>query len=449
MKKTSNRAIAVVLLIALVLFGTGVYIYRYSEHGNEWALYFYRSNSGSSGTITDRNGATLASFSPAGNYYSEDKNTRAACFHILGDYNGRTGAGILDTLSSGIKEYDIFTGTTEAKHYDFSLTLDAELSKVCLGAMGDYRGCVLISNYKTGEILALVSTPTIDPLDTVEEPEEGTYVNKCLCGTYTPGSVFKLITTAAAIETVPNIYDRTFWCENEYDVAGVTITCMGPHYTTDINTALSNSCNCAFAQIALAVGQDNMKKYVSDYGLTSSYELGGITTAAGNFETAYMGDPELAWAGIGQWTDLVCPYALLRFIQAVGNGGTLVEPYLVEGDGSSGETALVRADTAATLKSMMAFNVTDHYGQENFEGLKLCAKTGTAEVGDGTNNAWFAGFLDDAEHPYAFVVVVEDGGYGITSAGGVANTVLQYAVTRSDLAVKHEITAAEENPENG
>ena len=78
----------------------------------------------------------------------------------------------------------------------------------------------------------------------------------------------------------------------------------------------------------------------------------------------------------------------------------------------------------------MSYNVQAHYGAWNFPGLNICAKTGTAEVGDGTSHAWFTGFLLDDAHPYAFVVLVENGGGGLGVAGPVANAVLQEAVTR-------------------
>lgn len=429
MKKITNRAISVVILIALVLFGMGAYVLRFANDGSRWALSFYRANSGSTGVITDRNGIVLADFSPAGSCYAEDAATRKACFHILGDYEGRTGSGLLDIFSEDVKDYDIFTGTTHAENYNFTLTLDSSLNVSAYKSMGNYRGCVLISNWKTGEMLCILSSPTIDPLESVEDPEPGTYMNKGLSSAFIPGSIFKLVTTAAAIEDVPGIFDKSFWCENECEIAGVTITCLGPHYTTDIYSALANSCNCAFADISVMVGQNSLKRHVAEYGFTEPHELNGLRTAAGNFETEYMGDPELAWAGIGQWTDQVNPFAMLRFVQAVANHGTLIEPYVI--DGTEPRTLeLVRKDTADKLREMMAFNVAEHYGPENFPGLDICAKTGTGEVGDGTNNAWIAGFLDDAKHPYAFVVLVEDGGFGITSAGGVANMVLQDAVAK-------------------
>ena len=91
---------------------------------------------------------------------------------------------------------------------------------------------------------------------------------------------------------------------------------------------------------------------------------------------------------------------------------------------------IIEPKTAASIKKMMANNVEEHYdGDYEFPGLPLCAKTGTAEVaGQDQPNSWFVGFLDDDEHPYAFVVLIEEGGYGIDAAGSVANQVLQYAV---------------------
>jgi len=87
---------------------------------------------------------------------------------------------------------------------------------------------------------------------------------------------------------------------------------------------------------------------------------------------------------------------------------------------------MLDASTASTLKDMMANNVKSNYGSGSFPGLDICAKSGTAEVGGSKKpNAWFVGFLKDPENPYAFAVLVENGGYGSSVAGAVANTVLQ------------------------
>ena len=153
----------------------------------------------------------------------------------------------------------------------------------------------------------------------------------------------------------------------------------------------------------------------------------GIETKAGSFEKAATLSADLAWSGIGQYTDLVNPYAMLRYVGAIANGGTATEGVLLKGERGR-ESALLSADTAEKMAEMMNYTVVYGYGAENFPGLRLCAKSGTAETGDGTSHAWFTGFLDDEEHPYAFCIVMEEAGSGLRHAGAAANTLLQAAV---------------------
>ena len=90
---------------------------------------------------------------------------------------------------------------------------------------------------------------------------------------------------------------------------------------------------------------------------------------------------------------------------------------------------LMLPQTAETVKELLRYNVTSYYGDWRFPDLAVCAKSGTAEIAEGdTPHAWFTGFLDDPEHPYAFAVFVENGGWGVSVAGAVANEVLQQAV---------------------
>ena len=433
MKKITNRALSVLLIAALVIVGMTVYVLRYIDNGKSWAMTFSRANSGVSGTITDRSGEVLAVFDETRSAYAEDALTRAACYHITGDYWGRSGSGVLSVYWDDMQSFSLLTGTTHAESAELRLTVDAALCRTAyaslLGQNG--MGAVMVMNYRTGEVLCMVSAPSVDPLENNAEPPEGAFINRCLSSVFTPGSVFKLVTAAAAIETVPNMDTRQFYCENEYTIAGVDIHCTGPHYTQTFEQALANSCNIAFAQIAVKVGQANMIEHVRAYGFLDRHELSGMRSAAGNYPLDFVGDPELAWSGIGQSTDLVNPYALLRYVAAIANHGVLVEPHLLMTDEPAAQTRLVEADTADRLAAMMNYCFVSHYEPENlFPGLNLCAKTGTAELGDGTSHAWFAGFIPDDAHPYAFVVLVERGGSGLRVAGPVANRVLQEAMKR-------------------
>lgn len=431
MKKITTRAASVLLLAMLVIMGMNVYILRYIDQGRSWALTFARLNTESTGTILDRNGELLAYFDANRNEYSSDQTTRIANYHVTGDYWGRTSTGVLSAFWSEMQGYSLLTGTTHNENSVLNLAIDAQLNRVAYYAIHDQKAAVMMMNYRTGEVMVMVSTPAVDPADPNEIPADGAYINRCLSASFAPGSVFKLVTAAAAIESIPNIFERTFYCEGEYEVAGVPITCINPHYTQTFEQALSNSCNVAFSQIAIKVGQDTLVKYVRDFGFLDRQSLNGIKTAAGRFPTEFVGDPELGWAGVGQSTDMVCPYTMLRFVAAIGNDGVLCEPTLLLNGEDPVRSRFVEASTAARLGEMMNYNVVSHYGgDEVFPGLRLCAKTGTAERGDGTNNSWFAGFLDDDAHPYAFVVMVEGGSFGITSAAPIANTLLQAAVKK-------------------
>ena len=173
-----------------------------------------------------------------------------------------------------------------------------------------------------------------------------------------------------------------------------------------------------------------MVNHVRAYGFLDPHSLDGIPTAAGSYPLDFVGDPETAWSGIGQSTDLICPYSMLRFVAAIANDGILVEPKLIDDGKPAEQSLLVNPDTAKTMQELMRNNVIQTYGDNRFPGLEVCGKTGTAEVGDGTDHAWFTGFLKDEEHPYAFIVFVERGGGGLSVATPIANTVLQAAMRR-------------------
>ena len=276
----------------------------------------------------------------------------------------------------------------------------------------------------------MVSAPSVDPLDTTGEQRDGAFINRCISASFTPGSIFKLVTAAAAIERLSDLDSRRWYCEDEYKIAGVPFRCVADHYTQDFEQALANSCNVAFAQIAVALGQNTMIDYVRRYGFLDNHSIDGITTAKGSYPLEFVGDPETGWSGIGQSTDLICPYSMLRFVAAIANDGMLIEPKLIDDGKPPEKTMLVNPETAKTMQRLMRNNVVQVYGDNRFPGLTVCGKTGTAEVGDGTDHAWFTGFLQDEEHPYAFIAFVEHGGGGLSVAVPVANTVLQAAVRR-------------------
>ena len=146
-------------------------------------------------------------------------------------------------------------------------------------------------------------------------------------------------------------------------------------------------------------------------------------------------DQEIAWAGIGQHHDTVNPCRYMTFLGAIAGGGEAAQPYIVESAGrklfgshraSRTSTGRIMAkETAEAIAELLRNNVENQYGDENFPGLTVCAKTGTAEVGGGKEpNATFAGFCSDRKYPLAFMVVVEDAGSGSKTCIPIMSEVL-------------------------
>lgn len=172
---------------------------------------------------------------------------------------------------------------------------------------------MLVSNYKTGEVLCMVSGPSIDPAVDGDVPD-GAYINRCINGSFTPGSIYKLITSAAALENIKDIDSRRFSCAGSLDVNWRERQVHGRARQQTFEDALANSCNCAFAQISLELGADTIESYAKKLGFLDSQSLSGIPTMAGSFTKGASGSANLAWSGIGQYEDLICPvlHAALR-----------------------------------------------------------------------------------------------------------------------------------------
>lgn len=429
MKKVKNRSASVLIIALLCICGLLVYCGRYITDGSDWVAFasgigLYADSTGG-GKIYDRDGVLLAD--AAGRNYSSDKTTRLANYHLLGDYEGRTGSGILTWLGDDLLGYDLISGSYQLTTPQLQLTVDTDLNNAAYAALAGRPGSVQIMNYKTGEIICQVSSPVIDP-DNPSVIPDGAYINRAISATFTPGSVYKIVTMTAALNEIKDIYQREFYCGGSVNIQGIPVNCTGTHGTQDIQHAFANSCNCAFAEIAQLVGADNMAKYSKKLGMTTSHELNGIPTSAGNYQTYPDGSVDLSWSAIGQATNLTCPFSMLRLVGAIANNGTLVVPTLIPYERKAETEKLMDADTAKQLKEYMLYNVEHTYGRSSFPNLNIGAKTGTAEVGDGTDHAWFVGFLNDDAHPYAFVVQVEKGGGGLSVAGSIANKVLQTAV---------------------
>ena len=143
---------------------------------------------------------------------------------------------------------------------------------------------------------------------------DGVYLNRFLSGTFPPGSVYKTVVLSAAIERMPDLFDRTWTCTGSTQVGDGAITCPRAHGEQDISSALANSCNGVFALLAGELGEDVLEEYTVRAGLTSSYRVSGLNTAAGSFDFDGLTANELGWAGVGQYNDLANPCALMVYM---------------------------------------------------------------------------------------------------------------------------------------
>ena len=451
MNRVASRSAIAVLLALLLVAGMGFFVAEYVTEAGEWVMFpgsphVYSGGNIGCGTVVDKDGVILLDMEGERTYASSEM-LRKATIHWLGDRYGSISAPALPSHAADLAGYDLVNGV-----YAYGdaagvakLTISAQAQIVALNALGDKKGTVAVYNYETGEILCAVTTPNYDP-DNVPDIEgdesgryEGVYVNRFTQSTYIPGSIFKIVTLAAALEEYPDARQMTFHCSGVLEMEGGKITCEGVHGTQDLKEAFRNSCNCAFAELAVKIGGEKMEAYVKQFGVNQVITFDGIETAEGNYQADGAADIDVGWSGVGQYNDQINPCAFLSFVGAVAGGGEGRVPYVVENvKVGSNRTYTARPGTndagisdktARTIAEFMRNNVENKYGDSYFPGLTVCAKTGTAEVGgEKRPNAMLAGFVADSNYPLAFIVCVEDGGYGAQVCLPIASQVISACV---------------------
>lgn len=447
MNRVIGRSTILWLLIIALTVGMVFFILEFLFRSDDWVLsegspHVYTDYSNVCGTITDRDG-TLLLDTADGRVYNSDELIRSSIIHWLGDRQGNIYAPTMSYFAEKLTNYNVVNGLYVYGNDGgtVKMTLSAEVQKAALEAMGEYKGTIAVYNYKTGEILCAVTTPTYDPNNVpdiagdTDGTWEGAYVNRFLKSTYIPGSIFKIVTAAAAIETIDDIFEQTFTCKGETEYGIDKVTCLAKHGIQSFEEAFLNSCNCAFAAIADQMGGETLQHYAEAMGISDTLSFDGVTTVPGSIQVEGEADVMVAWSAIGQHKDQINVCQFMTMVGAIANGGSGVKPYIISSiDGGgwgnySAETTtmdrIISTETAKILQSMMRNNVENYYGDENFPGLTVCAKSGTAEVGGELEpNAMFAGFVADEEYPLAFVVVVENAGSGRKTCVPILSEVL-------------------------
>ncbi len=440
MRKTRSRSTMVLIIALLAIVGLCVFIVKIFLNAGQWIQHSYNGHlagSGglsSAGEIFDRSGNTLAYSQDGERLYNSDYTTRLSTLHVVGDDSLNISSAIQSSYRSQLIGFNYLWGlglpSSLKAGGNITLTIDSSACNAAYNALGEHNGAVVVYNYKTGEVLCSVSTPTYDPMDPPEITEDneneydGVYVDKVLAGLYAPGSTFKIITAAAALENIPDIENETFTCNGSTNIGGNEITCMHIHGELTMKEGLAQSCNVVFSELAARLGKDKMTAMAEKLGFNSSVIVNSTETARQVYNVSKADENGLGWSGIGQYTVEANPMQMAIMCSAIANGGTAVLPNEIKSgvmEINGGTKDMIDSDLAAKLDEYMRYDVTSYYGDSLFPSLTVCAKTGTAEVGENKEpHAWMVGYSQDEDAPLAFAVIVENGGYGFSTAGPVA-----------------------------
>ena len=412
------------------------------------------------GAVLDTRGVVLASTFGEERVYHSDERVRRATVHVLGDRDGNVANGVESFMSYYLYGFDQPFGEevrsvlygTGRRGSDVCLTVDSALSANILGWFpADKKGAVIVMNYRTGAVLAECSFPNFDPADvtvSVKTDPGQPFFNRAVQGMYAPGSTFKIITLTAMLENFPDALDRRYLCDGQLTVGGHLITDAGTdlerqvvtrHGDLGLERAFRVSCNNTFARAALELSDRRLRAEAEKFGYNYNFLFRDMVVENSSYPSDNRTDREVAMTGIGQSALLCTPMQVLLSACAAANDGAVMEPRLLQSvvapDGKetvSFTSAVFRRvmdeATARTVREQMYQAVVSGTGtRAAVPGHRICGKTGSAEIdGRENTNAWFVGFIDEENAPYAVVVLVEDAGGGGSVAAPVAGQIFRY-----------------------
>ena len=356
------------------------------------------------------------------------------------------------------------------------LTIDLEVQRAAEEALRDHNGALIAMDPRNGRILAMVSKPSFDPdlfassispeewKDLVENPAHPLQ-NKGIQGQYPPGSIFKIVTAIAGLESGVITPSTTFNCAGAFPYGNREFRCWkeGGHGPISLRRAIVESCDIYFYQAALKIGVDTIAHYAREFGLGRKtgialpYEKAGIVPSS-SWKKRRLGIPwytgETLPLSVGQGYLNVTPLQQVTFMSAVANGGRLYLPQVVERvENMYGKVlkeflpvetgrASVSAETLHFIQDALTGAVNEPHGTgapAALRDIKVAGKTGTAQVikmaQDAKrgvsipqrfrDHAWFAAYAPVKDPRIAVIVLVEHGGFGASAAAPIAKQVLE------------------------
>ena len=447
------------LFVILAAYGA----YTISINGNRWFSAtineFARERRAGvvPGNILDRKGVVLASADEKGNrVYPAAEAVRRATVHAVGSsaFNMKSSAeyffaSSLYGFNLSLPERLSFVFSGQSYRGDnVQLTIDSALSAYIASIFPDgKKGAVTVMNYQTGELLAFSSFPNFDPADTKSAPSTSS-INRSTQSLKAPGSTFKIVTAASAMENIPDYANALFTCTGQLQLgqrmvidAGTDLTAgkITQHGQLTLQKAFQVSCNNTFASIALQIGDQKLRKTAENFGFNDNFLFRDLVVENSSYPASNRTEAEIAWTGAGQSALAVSPLHMCMIASAVANKGVMMEPRtLISITSQSGiqrgsfsprvyRRSLTESQ-AHVLKEYMRSVVTGGTGTAAaVSGKKVCGKTGSAEIDTQENtNAWFVGFLDEASSPYSLAIMVEDAGGGGSVAAPIARKIFTW-----------------------
>lgn len=342
---------------------------------------------------------------------------------------------------------DLLTGRPK-RGADVHLTVDTRVQRAAADALGERTGAVVAIEPATGAVLAMVSSPRYDPntlgdsWEALNQDESRPLLNRAIQGSYPPGSVFKSLVAAAAIEEGLVRPDSPFDDEGTYVAEGYRVRNYGGsvYGRHDFTEAMAQSVNTTFAKLGVDLGAQRLARYSREAGFGQSPPF-SLDAAAGSFPEE-MDRAHVAQVAFGQGELLATPLQMALLAAGIANGGDIRRPYLVDEVRDYSQTVIERArsqswlrpfssGTAAQVRDLMLQVVERGTGtRAQIGGVQVAGKTGTAEVDRGEPHAWFIGFAPAGEARVAVAVVVENGGTGGSVAAPIARAVMEAALAR-------------------
>ena len=323
-------------------------------------------------------------------------------------------------------------------------TIRYDLQETAYNALGSYDGAVIVMEPSTGKILAMVSKPTYNP-NTIESDweslQEGSSLyNRATQGQYTPGSVFKIMTLLAYMESNPDTYnDYSFECTGEITIGNKTIHCASnkKHGTVDLEASFAKSCNTSFANMMQSIDEEVFQNLCDSTLFNQNLPI-AFESSVSSFAIAESDDNALKMdTAIGQGKTLVSPLHMAMLASAVCNDGVVMRPYLVERV-ENYEGILVEETKTKEYKTLFNENqvsvLTDYMratveegtaSRLNKDAYTAYGKTGTAQTTSDLDqtNAWFVGYAEKDGKEIAIAVIVEDSGTGSSYAVPIAEKI--------------------------